>query len=88
MGRDLFDALGISVTQTKKLIEGIMINNIDTQCPFEFRMAKQIPNLNLSIGRSKVHILKSNFHKRLQPKHQKSRRVPINLQETVNTEIS
>ena len=50
-------------------------------------MQKQFPQLITRIGRSKIHIVKSKFHRNFQPKHQKGRRVPINLQERVNNEI-
>ena len=86
IGRDLFDALGISVTQTPNSNEGSMFNGITPQCPFKTRIAKQFPQLISRIGRSKIHIVKSKFHKNFQPKHQKGRRVPINLQEGLNSE--
>ena len=86
VGRDLFDALGISVTQIPKN-EGSMVNTITSQCPLKTRIAKQFPQLITRIGRSKIHIVKSKFHRNFQPKHQKGRRVPINLQERVNNEI-
>ena len=35
IGRDLFDALGISVTQTPNSNEGSMVNAITPQCPFK-----------------------------------------------------
>ena len=87
IGRDLFDALGISVTQTPNSNEGSMVNAITPQCPFKTRIAKQFPQLISRIGRSKIHIVKSKFHKNFQPKHQKGSRVPIILQERVNSEI-
>ena len=83
--RDLFDALGIAVTQTLNPIEGNMVNNINTQCPVKNSIANQFPNLVPRIGRSKVHIVISKFQKRFQPKHQKDRRVHINLLDRVNT---
>ena len=86
VGRDLFDALGISVTQPPKY-EGSMVNTITSQCPFKTSIAKQFPQLIIRIGRSKIHIVKSKFNRNFQPKHQKGRRVPINLQERVNNEI-
>ena len=64
-----------------------MVNTITSQCPFKTRIAQQFPQLITRFGRSKIHIVKSNFHRHFQPKHQKGRRVPINLQERVNTEI-
>ena len=62
VGRDLFDALGISVTQTPKY-EGSMVNTITSQCPFKTRIAKKFPQLITRIGRSKIHIVKSKFHR-------------------------
>ena len=64
-----------------------MVNTITSQSPFKTRIAKQFPQLITRIGRSKIHIVKSKFHRNFQPKHQKGRRVPINLQERVNNEI-
>ena len=71
IGRDIFDAFGISVTQTQNPIEGILINNIETQCPFNIRIAKQFPNLISRIGISEKQIVKQKFHKQPQPKHKK-----------------
>ena len=88
IGRDLFDALRISVTQTPNSNESSMVNAITPQFPFKTRIAKQFPQLISRIGGSKIHIVKSKFHKNFQPKHQKGRRVPINLQERVNSEIT
>ena len=56
IGRDLFDALGISVIQNLNSIEGIMISNITIQCPVKSRAAYQFPNLISRIGISKVQI--------------------------------
>ena len=87
IGRHLFEALGISFTQTLDSVDGSMINNITTQGPFNSRKVKQFPQLVSRIGRSKVHIVNSRFHKHIQPKHQKGIRVSINLQDGVNTRI-
>ena len=87
IGRDVFEALGISITQTLCSDGGNMVNTITTQCPFKTRIANQFPRLISRTGRSKVHIVKSKFHKNIQPKHQKGRRVPIDLQERFNSEI-
>ena len=81
IGRDLFEVLGISITQTLCSNEGKMVNTITTQCPFTTRIANQFPQLISRIGRSKSHIVKSKFRKIFQTKHQKSRRVPINLKD-------
>ena len=62
-------------------------HTITTQCPYKTRIANQFPQLISRIGRSKIPIVKSKFHKNFQPKHQKGRRVPNNLQDRVNSEI-
>ena len=59
IGRDLFDALGTSVTQTLKPIKVNMNNIIYTQCPFKTRIGNPFPNLISRIGQSDVHIVKS-----------------------------
>ena len=86
IGRDLFADLGISITQTLCSDESSMVNTITTQCPFKTSIANQFPHFISRIGRSKVRIVESKFHKNFQSKHQKSRKVPINLQERVNSE--
>ena len=86
-GRYSFEILGISITQTHCSNESSMVNTITTQCPFKTPIANQFPQLISRIGRSKILIIKSKFHKNSQPQHQKGRRVPINLQDRVNSEI-
>ena len=86
IGRDLFEALGISINQTLSSNEGSMVNTITTQWPFKTRIANEFPQLFSRIGRSKIHIVKSKFHKNFKLKRQKARRVPNNLQDRVNSE--
>ena len=62
--RDLFDALGLSITQTLNSITGNMINSITIQCPYRTKIANQLPHLISRIGRSEVHIARSKLHKR------------------------
>ena len=85
--RDLFEDLEISVNQTLSSNEGSKVNTITTQCPFKTRIANEVPQLISRIGRTKIHIVKSKFHKIFQPQHQKGRRVSINLQDRVTSEI-
>ena len=80
IGRNLFDERGISITQTLCSSEGSIVNTTTTQCPFKTRIAIQFPQLV-------THIVKSYFHKNFQPKHQKGRRVPTNLQDRVNLKL-
>ena len=85
IGRDLFDQLGIAVTQST-FLEGNHVNNISSP-EFKEQIAKTFPVLISRIGRSKSHVAKSKFHKDFQPRHQKGRRIPINLQDKVNFEL-
>ena len=82
IGRDLFSKLGFSLTKLKQVV------NIDKN---QFLIKKQIafdcPGLIRRIGKSLKHSVKSTFHKQFTPTHQKGRRVPINLQPLVNSEI-
>ena len=85
IGRDLFDQLGLAVTQST-FLKGNSINNIASS-EFKEQIAKTFPGLVSRIGRSKSHVAKSKFHKDFQPRHQKGRRIPINLQDKVNAEL-
>ena len=87
IGRDLFEVLGISINRTFSSDEGSMVNTITSQCPFKTRIANQFPQLISRNGRSKVHVVKPKFPKNFQPKHQKGRKVPIDLQERIKIKI-
>ena len=84
-GRDLFYKLGLAVTQSTSQ-KSNRVNNISSP-EFKEHIAKIFPELISRIGRSKNHVAKSKFHKDFQPRHQKGRRIPINLQEKVNIEL-
>ena len=86
IGRELFDNLSLSVTQSSS-VQGNQVNTISSLFEFKEHIAKNFPYLISRIGRSKNHVAKSNFHKDYQPRHQKGRRIPINLQDKVNTEL-
>ena len=82
IGRDLFSQLGLSLTQTKPA------SNVDqNQCLIKKQIALDFPRLISRIGKSLKHTVKYTFHKHCTPKRQKRRRVPINLQPLVNTEL-
>ena len=61
IGRNLLEALGIAITLSLNSYEGSMINKINTQFPLNGRIANHFPQLITRNGRSKVHIVKSNF---------------------------
>ena len=69
IGRDLFDQLGLAVTQST-FLKGNRVNNIASP-EFKEQIAKTFPGLVSRIGRSKSHVAKSKFHKDFQPRHQK-----------------
>ena len=85
LGRDLFQALGLSIHQSNN---HITINQVDQEyCPIKKQIAIDYPDLISRIGKSKVHTVRSKFHKHYTPSHQKCRRVPINLLDKVSAEL-
>ena len=85
IGRDFFDQLGLAVTHSI-FLKGNSMNNIASP-EFKEQIAKTFPGLVSRIGRSKSHIAKSKVHKDFQPRHQKDRRISINLRDKVNAEL-
>ena len=87
IGRDLFTILGLAVVQQQPE-NGKCVNNINTStCKLKETIATQFTHLVLRIGLSKTHVAKSKFHQKFTAKHQKRRRVPINLQPRVSEEL-
>ena len=85
LGRDLFPALGLSIQQSNNQM---IINQVEQQyCPIKKQIAIDFPDLISRIGKSKVHTVRSKFHKNYTPSHQKGRRVPINLLDKVSDEL-
>ena len=78
--------LGLAVTQTSS-VQGKRVNTISSSSEFKEHIATNFPNLISRNGRPKNHVAKSNFHEDLQPRHQKGRRIPLNLQDKVNSEL-
>ena len=87
IGRDLFTTLGLAVVQQQPEY-GKCANNINSStCKNKEIIATQFPHLVSRIGLSKSHVAKSKFHQKFTAKHQKGRRVPINLQPRVSAEL-
>ena len=85
LGRDLFPALGLSIQQSNS---PNTVNQVEQEyCPIRKQMATDFPDLNSKIDRSKLHTVRSKFHKHYTPSHQKGRRVPINLLQKVSDEL-
>ena len=88
IGRDLFPSLSLAVVQQHQSETGKCINNINNfECKIKETIAAQFPLLVSRIGLSKTHIAKSKFHQKFTAKHQKGRRVPINLQPRVTAKL-
>ena len=85
LGRDLFPALGLSIQQSNNQTT---INQVEQEyCPIKKQIAIDFPDLISRIGRSKVHIARSKFHRNYTPSHQKGSRVPINMLDKVSDEL-
>ena len=85
LGRNLFPALGLSIQQSNNQTT---INQVEQEyCPIKKQIAIDFPDLISRIGKSKVHIVCSNFHRNYTPSHQKTRRVPLNLIDKVSDEL-
>ena len=85
LGRDFFPALGLSIQQSNNQM---IINQVEQEyCPIKKQIAIDFPDLISRIGKSKLHIVRSKFHKNYTPSHQKGRRVRINLLDKVSDEL-
>ena len=85
IGRDLFDQLGLLAVTQSTSQKGNHVNILSPE--FKEQIAKTFLELISRIGISKNHVAKSKFYKDFQPRHQKCRRIQINLQEKVNIEL-
>ena len=86
IGKDLFDHLGLAVTRPSSS-QVNQVNNISSSSQLKKHIAKNFPNLIAPLGKSKNFAAKFNFYKDFQPRLQKCRRIPINLQDKVNNEL-
>ena len=87
IGRDLFTSLGLEIVQ-QQTESGNCVNNINNStCKTKDTIAAQFPHLVSRIGLSKTFVAKSEFHRKFTAKHQKGRRVPINLKPRVMAEL-
>ena len=65
-----------------------LINQVEQgYCPIKKEIATDFPDLTSRICKSKLHTVRSKFHKHYTPSHQKGRRVPINLLQKVSDEL-
>ena len=90
IGRDLFQALGITLQQPDPTnLEGKTIYNISapSTCPLKQEIAIKYKNLTNRIGRSVNHKAKSKFKSYYTHIHQKGRRIPLHLEKEVEEEL-
>ena len=88
IGRDLFTSLGLAVVQKQQPDNGKFVNNINNStCKIKETISAQFPHLVSRIAHSTTHVAKSKFHQKFTSKHQKGRRVSINLQQRVTAEL-
>ena len=87
IGRDLFTILGLAVVQQQPEKCKCFVNINSSTCKIKETVATQFLHLVSRIFWSKTHVAVSKFHQKFTAKHQKGRRVPINLQPRVSAEI-
>ena len=77
LGRDLFDQLGITISQ--KPCAKTEVNTVETPCAIKQSLAQKFSELILKFGKSKHYTVSSEFHRNYRFTHQKGRKVPIHL---------
>ena len=86
LGRDLFPALGLSIQQSNS---PNTVNHVEQEyCQIKNQIATDFLDLTSRIGNSKLHTVRSKFHKHYTPSHQKGRRFSINLLHKVSDELN
>ena len=87
IGRDIFNSLGLAVVQQQAKSSICVINFDNSACKNKETIASQFTYLVSIIGLPKTHVAKPNFHQKFTAKHQRSRRVSVNLQLRVTVEL-
>ena len=86
LGRDLFDQLGITISQ--KPCPNIEVNTVETPCAIKQSLAKEFPELFSKIGKSKHYTVNSKFHRIYRVTYQKGKnfrtKVKIELKKLLN----
>ena len=86
-GRELFTTLGLAVVQQQPENDKCVSKINSSTCKIKETIATQFPHLVSRIGLSKTHVARSKFHQKFTAKHQRGRRVPINLQPRLSAEL-
>ena len=85
LGRNLCPALGLSIQQSNY---PKTVNQVKQEtCPIKKQIAANFPSFISRIVKSKLHTVRSKFHKNFTPTHQKGRRGPMNLLHKVSDDL-
>ena len=81
----MFPALGLSIQQSNY---PKTVNQVKQEtCPIKKQIAANFPSFISRIVKSKLHTVRSKFHKNFTPTHQKGRRGPMNLLHKVSDDL-
>ena len=89
IGRNLLPHIGIELIQNKQTQKVITVQRSNESNHEVKQWVKDnFQQLFVQIGKSKHHVMKTQFNKEFEPKQQKGRRIPIHLQERVEAELN
>ena len=88
-GRNLLPHIGIKLIQDKQTQRVLIVQRSD-ESNHEIKqwVKDNFQQLCVRIGKSKHHVLKTQFNRDFEPIQQKGRRIPIHLQERVEAELN
>ena len=89
LGRNLLPRIGIKLIQDKPTQKVLTVQRSD-KSNHEIKpwFKDNFQQLCVRIGKSKHHVMKTQFNKDFEPRQQKGRRIPIHLQERVEAELN
>ena len=89
IGRNLLPRIGIKLTQDKQTHRVLTVQrNDESNHEIKQWVKDYFQQLCVRIENSKHHVMKTLFSKEFEPVQQKSRRIPIHLQERVEAELN
>ena len=81
IGRNLLPGIGIRLIQDKQTHRVLTVQrNDESNHEIKHWVKDNFEQLCVRIGKSKHHLMKTQFSKELEPVQQKGRRIPIHLQ--------
>ena len=89
IGRNLLPRIGIKLIQDKQTQRVLTVQRSDeSNHEIEQWVKANFQQLCVRIGKSKHHVMKTQFNKDFEPVQQKGRRIPTHLQERVEAELN